>query len=429
MLDDPQPRRPIPPLDVPHRHATEHSPLAAANRPTVPDRGESPSGPTGRRSTRSVVRTIATAGLAFALGAGAIVSVDAFQRGPEPQIAAPTVIESDTARIAPLSQTSSSARSQSVRPDGTEPYADAAQILNPSIVQIRHDGSVGSGVIYGEQGLIVTNAHVVGDATEVSVRVSDGRRVVGRVIGIAAPADIAVVALEQDLGMPPAALAVGEPLRVGQIVVAMGSPYGFEQSVSAGIVSAVNRPVPSPTGHLIPMIQTDASINPGNSGGALADRNGAVIGLNSSIRTDSGGGSIGIGFAIPIDIVVDIADRLVEGEPFTPGFLGASGVDAVAPVAGVLVTEVRPEGPAQLGGVEEGDIIVGFGAKRIQTAGQLGAKVLVTPPGTSMAIAVVRDGEERTVDIIVGAGQLPERAPATETSDPTGEGDAIEPEG
>lgn len=289
-----------------------------------------------------------------------------------------------------------------------EPYADAAEILNPSIVQIRNSGGVGSGVVYAAGGYIVTNAHVVGEDTEVSVRVSDGRRVTGKVIGKAEPADIAVVRLDQDLQMPTADLAVGEPLRVGQIVVAMGSPYGFEQSVSAGIVSAVNRPVPSPTGHLVPMIQTDASINPGNSGGALADRRGYVIGLNSSIRTDSGGGSVGIGFAIPIDIAVDIAQRLVDGESFTPGYIGASGVDAVSPVAGVLVSEVNPQGPATAAGIVEGDIIVGFGSKRIQTTGQLAAKVLVSPVGSTMEVAIIRNGQQQVTEVVVGAGRIVE---------------------
>lgn len=383
-----------PPTRIPHRHEVTSTEESAGKRPFA-------------HRAASVIMPA----LAFVLGAAGLFFIDYANPDETAEFTSPRV-QLTPAQSTPSPDTSQLAvvpqQNSDVGAAKGEPYADAAEILNPSIVQIRNEAGVGSGVIYTDTGLIVTNAHVVGEDTTVSVRVSDGRRVNGTVIGIAAPADIAVVQLDEDLGMPPASLAVGEPLRVGQIVVAMGSPYGFEQSVSAGIVSAVNRPVPSPTGHLVPMIQTDASINPGNSGGALADRNGSVIGLNSSIRTDSGGGSVGIGFAIPIDIAVGIAERLVNGEPFTPGFLGASGVDAVSPVAGVLVTEVRPAGPAEEAGIAEGDIIVGFGSKRIQTAGQLGAKVLVTPPGSAMTLAIIREGTQQNLDVVVGAGRIPE---------------------
>ncbi len=406
--------RPLPPLIVPHRHASANTPP-----------------PLETQERRGLLATILVPVAAFVLGAGALTAashslglsgeVEAPIQGPTApsvQLAEPALPVPDDATGFTFSQTETPSASA---PAGSEPYADAAELLNPSIVQIRNEAGVGSGVFYGDEGLIVTNAHVVGDSKEVSVRVSDGRRVNGQVIGTAPAADIAVVRLDENLSMPPAALALGEPLRVGQIVVAMGSPYGFEQSVSAGIVSAVNRPVPSPTGHLVPMIQTDASINPGNSGGALADRQGRVIGLNSSIRTAAtGGGSVGIGFAIPIDVAVDIAQRLVAGETFTPGFLGASGADAVSPVAGVLITELREGTPATKGGILEGDIVVGFGDKRIQTTGQLSAKVLVTPPGSSMNVTVIREGEQLQLDVVIGAGRLPEPPPVAD--DPTAGG-------
>ncbi len=213
---------------------------------------------------------------------------------------------------------------------GDEPIADVAARLLPSVVQIEHDGvfgAVGSGFVY-EEGRVLTAAHVVAGAREVTVRTSDGQTLTGTVLGGDPVADIAVVAIDADV--PPAELATGETPQVGQLAVAIGSPLGFEQSVTSGIVSAVDRRLVVGGTELDGLIQTDAPINQGNSGGPLADRDGRVIGVNVAIATASGG-SDGLGFAVGIDKAVEIADRytsanpepesLEGGSPLAPGLL------------------------------------------------------------------------------------------------------------
>ncbi len=197
---------------------------------------------------------------------------------------------------------------------GDEPVADVAASLLPSVVQIEHGGTfgaVGSGFVY-DDGRILTAAHVVAGAEQVTVRTSDGRELTGTVLGGDPVADIAVVSIDGDV--PVAPLALGETPQVGQLAVAIGSPLGFEQSVTSGIVSAVDRELPIGGTVLDGLIQTDAPINQGNSGGPLADRDGRVIGVNVAIASASGG-SDGLGFAVGIDKAVEIADRFTEDNP------------------------------------------------------------------------------------------------------------------
>ncbi|CAN5313594.1 MAG: S1C family serine protease [Acidimicrobiia bacterium] len=193
-----------------------------------------------------------------------------------------------------------------------EPIADVAASLLPSVVQIERAGMVGSGFVYAERR-ILTAAHVVAGAREVTVRTSDGREINGTVLGGDSVADVAVVAVDADL--PVAPLSLDDPVRVGQLAIAIGSPLGFEQSVTSGIVSAVDRDLDIPGGgRLENLIQTDAPINQGNSGGPLADREGRVIGVNVAIASFSGG-SDGLGFAVAIEGAVAIADRFSADQP------------------------------------------------------------------------------------------------------------------
>lgn len=207
-----------------------------------------------------------------------------------------------------------------------EPIAHVAASLLPSVVQIEQPGgfalAVGSGFVYDDGGRILTAAHVVAGAREVTVRTSDGAELTGRVLGGDSVADVAVVEVDRDL--PVAPLALGETPRVGQLAIAIGSPLGFEQSVTSGIVSAVDRTLDVPgAGRLEDLIQTDAPINQGNSGGPLADREGRVIGVNVAIATASGG-SDGLGFAVAIDRAVEIAEQYT-GESPDPGSLDPQG--------------------------------------------------------------------------------------------------------
>lgn len=208
---------------------------------------------------------------------------------------------------------------------GAEPIADVAASLLPSVVQIEQDGvfgAVGSGFVYHE-GRVLTAAHVVAGAQQVTVRTSTGEELVGTVLGGDPVADIAVVAIDSDI--PAAPLATGETAQVGQLAVAIGSPLGFEQSVTSGIVSAVDRELPIGGTVLGGLIQTDAPINQGNSGGPLADRNGRVIGVNVAIATASGG-SDGLGFAVGIDKAVEIAERFTSSNPQPDSLEGGGGL-------------------------------------------------------------------------------------------------------
>ncbi|MCB1005659.1 MAG: trypsin-like peptidase domain-containing protein, partial [Acidimicrobiales bacterium] len=224
---------------------------------------------------------------------------------------------------------------------GTEPIADVAAAVAPTVVQIETDTGLGSGFVYDEEGLILTAAHVVGGSTGVNVRLADGTLLEGEVLGADDGTDVAVIKVDpSQADLQVAALATGVPIQVGQTAVAVGSPFGLDQTVTAGIVSAVDRSFPTSAG-VLNVIQPDAPINSGNSGGALADRQGRIIGINDAILTDGQStGNVGVGFAIPIDIAKAVADKIVAGQPTSAGFLGVEGADATGTRAGAAITSV-----------------------------------------------------------------------------------------
>ncbi|HEY5727344.1 MAG TPA: trypsin-like peptidase domain-containing protein [Acidimicrobiia bacterium] len=219
-----------------------------------------------------------------------------------------------------------------------EPIADVAASLLPSVVQIERAGMVGSGFAYAD-GRVLTAAHVVAGATEVTVRTSDGRELTGTVLGGDSEADVAVVAVDDEI--PAAPLSLEDPVRVGQVAIAIGSPLGFDQSVTSGIVSAVDRELDVPGGgHLENLIQTDAPINQGNSGGPLADQDGRVIGVNVAIASFSGG-SDGLGFAVAIDEAVAIADQFSTDDPQPESLDPGSTVPGLDDFGGAVPPELR----------------------------------------------------------------------------------------
>jgi S1-C subfamily serine protease len=286
--------------------------------------------------------------------------------------------------------------------DAVEPAVSVAELLGPSVVQITTDFGVGSGVVYGD-GLILTNAHVVEGATELTVQLGDGRRLTGEVVGSEVNVDIAVVSVGAGQGLPVATLATGEQVRVGQTAIAIGSPFSLQQTVTEGIVSAVNRPVFN-VSTFTAMIQTDAPINPGNSGGALADVNGRVVGINTAIQTD--GSSItnaGVGFAVPIDTAVSVADRLVAGIPIEPGFLGISGATPTDGSAGVEVTEVTTGSGAEAVGLLVGDRIIAIDGAPVAEFEELAGLIVAYAPGDTVDLEVVRDGEPVTIRATLGS--------------------------
>lgn len=294
--------------------------------------------------------------------------------------------------------------------EAPEPVAEVNRVLAAAVVRIDTAGGTGSGIFYDDSGLLVTNAHVVVGFDEVSVQLADGTRVDGAVLGVDPSVDVAVVRIDPDAGeFAVATFAPTSSVEVGQLAVAIGSPFGLEQSVTAGIVSAVNRVVTntsvvdgSPT--IVEMVQTDAPINPGNSGGALADRQGRVIGMNTSIRTDGGAGNLGVGFAIPSDTVILVANRIVDGTTAANGFLGVSGQDPVVGRPGALVTDVVAGGPAEAGGLRSGDLITGFNGEDVAGMAELAAKVRINPPGTVVTLDVERNGE--AIEVPVELGEL-----------------------
>jgi S1-C subfamily serine protease len=277
-----------------------------------------------------------------------------------------------------------------------EPVAAVAEVLLPSVVQIELTSGVGSGVVYDADGLILTAAHVVRGTSQVTVRLADGSRLTGTVLGSDSVSDIAVVEVDRS-DLPAAELALGEEPRVGQLAVALGSPWGLNSTVTAGIVSAVNRSLDGQS-----MIQTDASINPGNSGGPLADRFGRVIGINVSIFTTSGA-SDGVGFAVPINRAYEIARAIVAGETIEPGFLGVSGADNTLGAAGALVNEVYAGSAAAGAGLRAGDLITAVDGRAVVGITDLAARIREYRPGDTVTIEFVRDGVEDQVEVTLGS--------------------------
>jgi len=281
-----------------------------------------------------------------------------------------------------------------------EPVAAVAATLGPAVVQIETGQGLGSGFVYDAgAGLVMTAAHVVDGASQVTVRLADGRSVDGTVVGADDGSDVAVVQVEAD-GLTAAALALDGPVEVGQLAVAIGSPFGLDQTVTSGVVSAVGRTVETPGG-AIPMIQTDAPINPGNSGGALADRQGRVIGVNDSIASESGG-NVGVGFAVPIATAKEVADALVAGEPITNGYLGVGAADPTDGRTGALVQQVEGDGPAAAAGVEVGDLVTRLDDTPVESAADLVAGVRSRAPGTEVTLGIDRRGQASEVTVALG---------------------------
>jgi putative serine protease PepD len=282
----------------------------------------------------------------------------------------------------------------------SEPVSVVAGIVARSVVQLETDEGLGSGVVYDRKGLILTAAHVVEGHREVTVRLADGRKLDGRVIGIHRATDVAVVSASRR-GLPVAALAVGRPARVGQLVVAIGSPFGLQGTVTSGVVSALDRSIPIAGRRRTGMIQTDASINPGNSGGALADRNGRVIGINDAIRTRAGDSS-GVGFAIPIDVAAAVAEALSDGRTPRIGWLGVGGTEPLSGRRGALVTRVRARSPAHRAGLRRGDLITAVNGRRLADMSELAGRIRLTAPGTIVRLEVIRNGRVFEIKARVG---------------------------
>ncbi len=255
----------------------------------------------------------------------------------------------------------------------------------------------GSGFIVSADGVVLTNAHVVADANKVTVRLTDGRELVAKVVGIDKKTDVAVLRIDAK-GLPTVKIGNPAATRVGEWVVAIGSPYGFENSVTAGIVSAKSRALPEE--NYVPFIQTDAAVNPGNSGGPLFNLAGEVIGINSQIYSRTGGYQ-GLSFAIPIDVAMKVEGQLVATGRVSRAKLGVSIQDidqgivdsfGLPKAAGALVASVEKEGPAAKAGLQPGDVILKFNGRDINRSSDLPLAVSEASPGTAATIEVWRKG-------------------------------------
>lgn len=266
---------------------------------------------------------------------------------------------------------------------------------------------LGSGFIVSEDGYILTNAHVVRDATEVTVKLTDKREFKARVVGNDPQTDVAVLKIDAS-DLPTVKLGDPKNVQVGEWVFAIGSPYGFENSVTAGIVSATGRALPD--GTYVPFIQTDVAVNPGNSGGPLFNLKGEVIGINSQIYSRTGGYQ-GLSFAIPIDLARNIQDQLVRHGKVTRGRIGVTIQEinqsladsfGLKQPAGALVSSVDPDGPAARAGIEPGDVILKINGKPVGRTIDLSTSVADLKPGAAAQLEVWRKGAAREITVTVG---------------------------
>jgi putative serine protease PepD len=260
----------------------------------------------------------------------------------------------------------------------------------------------GSGFVYDTQGHIVTNEHVVDGASSVSVRLFDGRTLSAQVVGVDASTDLAVLRVANlPSNVTPLKLGSSDDLEVGDGVVAIGSPFGLEETVTSGIVSALNREIQSPNNFPIAgAIQTDAAINHGNSGGPLLDLTGRVVGVNSQIESDSGGND-GVGFAIPSSTVKSIAARLIADGKVAHAFLGVSISDGTA-TAGARVESLSSSSPAARAGIEAADVITALDGKSIDSASALRRAIDSHAPGDKVKVTVRRAGTTKTFEVTLG---------------------------
>ena len=285
-----------------------------------------------------------------------------------------------------------------------------ARAITPTVVSVSRAGGSGSGVIIRRDGVVLTNAHVVGNARTVQIGLADGRRVTGQVAGRDPSLDIAVVRVPiQDA--PAAPLGDSDRLQVGQSAIAIGNPLGLERTVTSGIVSAVNRTAPGL--ELEGLVQTDAAINPGNSGGPLLDSRGNVIGINTLVL--AGGGATGLGFAIPINLANDIAQQVLTTGRIRRAFLGVTMGDIDPTLAqqfdlpvreGVMVLQVVANSPADRAGIRPRDIITRVNDTPITRGGDLRRVLRQLGPGAPARLTVVRAGSRAPVAVSVRLGEV-----------------------
>ena len=279
----------------------------------------------------------------------------------------------------------------------------------------RRQTSLGSGVIVSPEGYVLTNHHVIEGADDIQLVLADGRRISARVRGTDPESDLAVLKADAD-ELPAMTFASADNLQVGDVVLAIGNPFGLGNTVTFGIVSAMGRNYLG-VNRFEDFIQTDAAINPGNSGGALVDTAGNLVGINSTIYSQSGG-SLGIAFSIPVSLARSVFEQIVRDGEVTRGWLGivpapvtaeAAKALALARVEGVVIRELEPGGPAARAGMQVFDVVVEIAGKPTRNVPQLLARIAELPPGSVARVHVMRGGKDAQVDVTVGKRPPPER--------------------
>lgn len=375
-----------------------------------------------------LVRSLIAAGVISAVGAGAFSAGHWFAQeavaanAPVAVAAGSTasallpdftaIVERNGPAVVNISVTHDAKAEASTRQfEGIDPNNPFFQFFGQSPGAVPHGSTpehgMGSGFIVSPDGVILTNAHVVDGATEVTVKLTDRREFRAKVIGTDKPSDVAVLKIDAT-GLPTVKLGSSVNEKVGEWVLAIGSPFGFENSVTSGIVSAKSRSLPD--GTYIPFIQTDVAVNPGNSGGPLFNMKGEVIGINAQIFTHSGGYQ-GLSFAVPIDLAVKVKDQLQQFGKVNRGRLGVTIQEVNQQLAdsfglkrpgGALVAAVEENGPAAKAGIQTGDVILKFNGHAISSSAELPAQVADVKPGTKATVEISRNGTPKNVDVTVG---------------------------
>jgi len=288
-----------------------------------------------------------------------------------------------------------------------DPFYEFFKRFSPQMPHEQESQSLGSGFFISSDGYIMTNVHVVDRADKITVRLNDKREFTAKLVGADRRTDVALLKIDAS-GLP--MVTQGDPgkLKVGEWVVAIGSPFGFDSSVTAGIVSAKGRSLPRD--NFVPFIQTDVAINPGNSGGPLFNMNGEVVGINSQIYTRSGG-SVGLSFAIPIDVAMQVSDQLRTTGKVTRGRIGVTIQELTRELAesfglskpsGALVSSVEKGAPADKAGIEASDVILEFDGKLVDSSKDLPRIVAATKPGSKVVVRLWRKGSSKKVTLEVG---------------------------
>ncbi|MCL5985755.1 MAG: trypsin-like peptidase domain-containing protein [Actinobacteria bacterium] len=343
-----------------------------------------------------------------------VLPFELFKRQAPPGVSQQQTTETETPKTQEATQ-------QEVQPPPfDEPVVYVAKKVEPSVVNIkiyeretadtpRRLIGEGSGVIYRPDGYIISNNHVVelGEKYQLIVTLATGQEHEASIVGRDPLTDLAVVKIDQD-NLPAADFGTSRNLQIGELVVAIGSPFGLEASVTAGVISALHRNIETGSGPpMIDLIQTDAAINPGNSGGALSNKYGKVIGINTLIFSTSGS-SAGVGFAIPVDVAVNVADQIIATGKVSHPFIGIEGVTISDEISkqfnlgnleGVYVVNVVKGGPAEKAGIAPGDVITAINGEQVKAYGDLIALLREHKVGERISVTIIRDGKEKIFEV------------------------------